>query len=465
MHAILMKIATDTIANKVFYKKDENLNESFFSFDLMADNFFYRAFRRVKNSRILLDTLIGTAFIFSLILMLHSFRFLGDVSFFDPIGDAIGDVEFTDIVFSELRQDPEVDTSIVLVNIGNLDRRAIARQVRILNACKPALIAIDGYFWSQKEDTLGDILLAEALENTPNLVLASKLNYNAPTGNYDSLACSHPIFMHGDHGYANLETEALEQHQFKVCRSFPPTYAVNGVEQLSFSVRIAERFDAQAAHEFLSRGNETETINYRGNIMDYGQTRYGGRYMALDVDDVLLQRFETGALEGKILLLGYMGDNFEDRSWEDKFFTPLNRKYAGRSNPDMFGVVVHANIVSMILKKDYINRQSDASSYWWALIICFGNVWLFTVIYHRLPNWYDGLTKGIQVLEVILILTFNVVVFHWFGYKTNLTLATIAVALASDGLEVCYGVLLNLFSSVGRQRIFSIHREPKRIRV
>jgi len=291
------------------------------------------------------------------------------------------------------------------------------------------------------------------------------LTYNPMSGYYDSIAFSDSMFMQGVQGYANLETEALEQHQFKVCRSFPPVFTINGQQHLSFAVRIARRFDARATSEFLDRGNKAETINYRGNILDYGQTRFGGRYMALDVEDVLKRRFEPGALKGKILLLGYLGDSFDDRSWEDKFFTPLNIKYAGRSNPDMFGVVVHANIISMILKRDYINKQSDTSSYLWALIICFGNVWLFTVIYHRLPNWYDGLTKGIQILEVMVILTFNVVVFHWFGYKTNLTLATISVALASDGLEVCYGVLMNLFSSSGRRQIFSIHREPKRISV
>ncbi len=429
----------------------------------MADNFFYRAFRSLKQSRILLDALIGTAFIFSLILMIHFFRFLGNMSFFDPIGDAIGDVEFTDIVFSELREDPEVDTSIVLVNIGNLGRKDIGRQIRIINACEPAVVAIDGYFWALKEDSLGDVLLSDALRTSPNLVMASKLIYNPAAGRYDSIAFSDKQFMRGTHGYANLETNALEQHQFKVCRSFPPVYTVAGQSELSFAVRVAEEFDPKVTREFLDRGNDTETINYRGNIMDYGQTRFGGRYQALDVQDVLDKRFEPRALKGKIVLMGYLGDSFDDRSWEDKFFTPLNRKYAGRSNPDMFGVVVHANIISMILKQDYINRQSDASSYWWALIICFGNVWLFTIIYFRLPNWYDGLTKGIQVVEVVLILTFNVVVFYWFGFKTNLTLATIAVALASDGLEVCYGVLMNLFSKVGRQQIFSIHRESKRI--
>ena len=154
-----------------------------------------------------------------------------------------------------------------------------------------------------------------------------------------------------------------------------------------------------------------------------------------------------------------MGQDFNDRSWEDKFYTPLNIKYAGRSNPDMFGVVVHANIISMILNEDYIGMQSRFSSIVSALVICFFTVLFFTWIYHRLPQWYDGLTKSLQLLGVFVILTINVMVFHLFNYKSNLTLATIVIALAGDSLEVCYGLIKNIFSKQGRKLIFKVYKD------
>ncbi len=341
---------------------------------------------------ILLDSIFGTFFIISLILLFQAVKFFGELSFLDPIGDAIGDVEMTDLVFSEIRESPKVDQSIVLVNIGELSRREIAQELQIINQFEPSVIAIDSYFWNLKEDSLGDALLNRSLKSINNLVMVSELEYSQSTSEYDSIKYSNPFFNLGHTGYANLETNALDQQQFKVCRSFPPKRIIQKKEEVSFAVKVCELYDKEKANEFLKRDYEYEIINYRGNIMDFGQTKFGGRYAALDVSDVFQQKFIPELIKGKIVIFGFMGRDFNDRSWEDKFYTPLNLKYAGRSNPDMFGVVIHANIISMILNKDYIGKQSKTSSLVTALIICFLTVLFFTLIYKRLPQWYDGLT-------------------------------------------------------------------------
>lgn len=411
------------------------------------------------SKKILIDSIFGTAFIISLILLFQSVRVIGVFSLFDPIGDAIGDVEITDLVFSEIREIQAVDKNVVLVNIGSLSRREIAQELQIINQFEPAVIGIDSYFWNLKEDSLGDILLHRALSKIKNLVLVSELEYDQLTDQYDSIKFSNSFFNVGSNGFANLETDALTQHQFKVCRSFPPQRVINGEKELAFSVKMCELYDADKTQNFLKKTNEYEIINYRGNIMDFAQTKFGGRYTALDVHDVFQKRFTPEVIKGKIVLFGFMGDDFDDRSWEDKFYTPLNVKYAGRSNPDMFGVVIHANIVSMILNQDFIGKQSQFSSILVGLIICFFTVLLFTWIYKRLPQWYDGLTKTIQLFEVLLILTVNIFIFHWFNYKTNLTLATIMVALAGDSLEVVYGLIKNLFTKGGRKLIFRVYNK------
>lgn len=409
------------------------------------------------NKGIFLDSILGTFFIISLILLFHFFRFLGELSFLDPIGDAISDVEMTDLVFSHIRETPEVDRDIVLVNIGNLSRREIARELEIIKRYHPAVVGIDSYFWSLKEDSLGDILLNRALSDIKNLVMVNKLIYDPYTDSYDSVRNSHPLFDLGQNGYANLETEALNQYQYKVCRTFPPQRKINGEQQFAFAVKVAEAYDLPKAETFLARENKYETINYKGNVMDYGQTHAGGRFFALDVEDVFNERFREEVIRNKIVLFGYLGDSFDDKSWEDKFFTPLNINYAGRSNPDMFGAVIHANIISMILSEDYINGQSHRSGIVTAILVCFVIVWFFTWIYRRLPQWYDGLTKSVQLVVVLLLFTINVFAFHWFNYKTSLTLATIVVALAGDSLEVFYGLIKNLFSRGGRQLIFKVY--------
>ena len=235
---------------------------------------------------IILDAILGTTFIISLVMLFQVVRFFGEFSLLDPIGDAIGDVEMTDLVFSEIRENPKVDKNVVLVNIGELSRRDIAQELQIINQYEPAVIGIDSYFWSLKEDTLGDLLLNNALSDIENLVLVSQLKYNQFSDKYDSIRYSHEFFNIGSTGFANLETDALDQHQFKVCRSFPPTRKVQEKEEQAFALKVSELFDATRSTQFLKRGNEYEIINYRGNVIDFGQTKFGGRYTALDITDV-----------------------------------------------------------------------------------------------------------------------------------------------------------------------------------
>lgn len=409
--------------------------------------------------KIWLHSIFGTAFIFLLLGGILKISYLNVFNLFDPIGDAISDVEFTDLVFSELREVPQPDTNIVIVNIGELNRSQIAAQIEILNRYKPKVIAVDGFFAGEK-DSLGDVLLTTALQKVNRLVLASQAIYNPEEEKFDSLFTSHPNFSYGQTGIANLFTDVEEQHQYKVCRSFPAFLEVNGEKMPSFALTVAEIFDSAKVAAFYEFNHDLKTIiNYRGNLMDYGQTKLGTRYYGLDADQVLNESFTEDLIKNKIVLMGYTGKNFNDKSWEDKFYTPLNTKYAGRSNPDTFGVVIHANVISMILNEDYLSRQGTFSAVVTAIIICLVNVFFFSKIYWRVPLWYDGVTKIIQLAEIMLILLINIYVFHWFSYKASLTLATAAIAISGDALEVYYGFMVNVFSK--RNRLSQYKRRKK----
>ena len=41
--------------------------------------------------------------------------------------------------------------------------------------------------------------------------------------------------------------------------------------------------------------------------------------------------------------------------WRTKHFTPMNEKYVGKSPPDAFGIVIHANIIQMLIEQDFIS--------------------------------------------------------------------------------------------------------------
>ncbi|MDH5380695.1 MAG: CHASE2 domain-containing protein [Cyclobacteriaceae bacterium] len=422
-----------------------------------------------KWKKIWLDNVLGTAFIFALMGGIVGLGNLPIFNAFDPIGQALSDMEMTDLVFSQLREEPEIDTNVVVINIGNLPRSGIGHQLNIINQYHPAVVAFDFDFLDlHPEDPEGDSILASAISNTKKLVMISKLLqtdslFEASPGIdlYDSMSFSAPYLSQGvTFAFANLETEAEYQDDFKACRAFPPQRDVNGKLYNAFALEIANQYNPKTAEKLISRGKDWETINYRGNVVDFfGRTNYPTSYYALDWDQVLNEEFAPEMIKDKIVIFGFLGESFFDTSWDDKFFTPLNKNYAGKTNPDMYGAVIHANIVSMILKGDYVDTWNESIGFIVGFLVCFLNVVFFSWIYRHLPRWYDGLTKIMQIIELAILVAFMIYAFHLFNFKLNLTVAMAGIALAGDGLEVYYGVVKNLFRKESRRQLFTIQRD------
>ena len=407
-----------------------------------------------------LDVILSTIFIFGLMGLFQAATAFKIFDVFDPIGEAFGDMEVTDVVFSQLRDDPVGDDRIVLVNIGTLGRAEIGMMLQIVSQHKPAVIGIDSFFYYPKEDSLGDQMLMEGMASVENLVLASKMLLSED-GKSDSMAYSWEAFNQfaTETAFVNLITDADDQEDLKMCRTFLPKYEVNGDMKHAFAVKMASFFDADKAANFLERQNEAEVINYRGNVLDYGATKFGTKYYALDVPDVFNENFVPEMIEGKIVMFCYLGKYLGDReSLEDKFYTPLNKKYIGRAFPDMYGGVVHANAISMILNEDYIDAMSENQGIALAIILCFLNVALFSLVYRKLPKWYDGITKLFQLLEIAVLVYLMIYILDKSLFKLELGLALGAVALAGDSLEVYYGVVKNMFTKEGRRSLFKMDK-------
>lgn len=408
-----------------------------------------------------LDVILATAFIFGLMGLFSQFTAFKMFDVFDPIGEAFSDMEVTDIVFSQLIDDPVADDRIILVNLSTLQRAEIGLMLQIISKYDPAVIGIDSFFYTPKEDTLGDMMLAEGLASVENLVLASKLHFHPTEKAKDSIAYSWEFFNNfaAENAFVNLITDAATQEELKMCRDFVPSYEVNGVEQQAFAVKLASYMDSAAVKRFLARNNEEEVINYRGNVLDYGATKFGTKFMALDVPDVFQENFTPDMIKDKIVMFCYLGEYLGDReSLEDKFYTPLNDKYIGRAFPDMYGGVVHANIISMILNEDYINVMTETQGIVLAVLLCFLNVALFSLIYRKLPHWYDGITKLFQLMEIAILTFAMIYVLEGLSYKMELGLAIFAVAIAGDSLEVYYGVVKNSLTKEGRKSLIKVNK-------
>lgn len=410
-----------------------------------------------------------TVFVFVMLLFVNFITDLKLFTAFDPISQALGQFELTNQVFSLLREDPKIDERIVLVNIGELDRRGVAQEIQIISKHHPKVIGIDSYFdcegglkdsinCPQLRDTLGNLLLSDAIQQAGNVVLVSKLLPKTATAKnpnadfyYDSMEISDPMFSNfADRGFANLPTDADYQEDVKYCNSLIPKYVTkdNKIEY-AFSVKLAMKYDSLKAMKFLKRNNDEELINFRGNAetvdnklkslssLELEQSHFRVLCYLIDVNDVLEETFDPSLFKDKIVIMGFLGKKFGDPAWEDKFFTPLNKTVAGRANPDMFGPVIHANSAIMILNEDYINQLDEWQKYLIASILCILTVALFKVIDDKLPIWYDALSVIVQLVQILLISGLVVWIFLISSVKLDLTLAMAVIALVGP----CYDLL------------------------
>jgi len=410
-----------------------------------------------------LDVILGTLFVFGFMFGVGQFTGAKIFDVFDPIGQAFGDMEMTDVAFSHLQERPVVDTNFVMVNIANRSRFEIGMMLDSISQHDPAVIGMDTFFYfPHEDDSLGDQVLAGALSRVDNLVMASKWITDDNPDTADSLLYSWPTFMPEgtETAIVNLETGAAVQEDLKMCRNFPTKALIDGeTADWAFGVKLASYLAPEKAKNFIARGNDLEVVNYRGNIMDFGATKFGNMFYALDDIDVMNGNYIPDLIKGKIVIFCFMGKHLADReALEDKFFTPLNKKYTGRAFPDMYGGVIHANIASMILNEDYINTLTDTQTYLVTLFIALLNIIAFSWIYKKIPRWYDGTTKLIQAIEFLALVFAMIWTLEIFSLKLDLTILLIFVALAGDLLEVYYGVVKNIFTRQGRKELFRVSK-------
>ncbi len=415
------------------------------------------------------QSFIITVFVFFLLWGANKVTDLKLFSAFDSVGQALKDFELTNYAFSKMRETPNVPDPIVLVNIGNLDRRALAMEIAAISQFKPKVIAMDILFSCEGglrdsvncpalSDVMGNAMLSNAIREAGNVVLGSKLLQTDSLAKFDSndadsLEISDPEFNdYSKRGFVTLPTDANYQEDVKKVNSIYPMRIVNGKRELAFSVQIAMQVDSIKAKKFLSRNKEEELINFRGNMevlqlklqslknSEIGSTAFGTMFYTVDVGDILSGNVLGELFKDRIVMMGYLGDYLGDPAWEDRFFTPMNKVLAGRANPDMFGLVVHANAVAMILNEDYVDEISDFAKYAIAFLVCLLTVAIFIWIDNKLPMWFDAFSVIIQLVEILAISLFVIYAFNWWSLKLDLTL--------SLGVSALVGPAYDIFKSV-----------------
>ena len=110
----------------------------------------------------------------------------------------------------------------------------------------------------------------------------------------------------------------------------------------------------------------------------------------------------------------------------------MNEKVIGKSIPDMNGIVVHANIISMAMDDNYIKKLPSWVNFLVAVLICWLHMSFFIRYFLENHIWFHLVAKIAQVLSAFFFAWVGMVVFDWFNIKLDMKLSLIVIVMAVD---------------------------------
>jgi CHASE2 domain-containing sensor protein len=366
------------------------------------------------------DTIFATAWVFLFILMVKIIP-LPNIHFFDPIELALEDFDFNDIAYSKLKKSDttHIDKSIVIINIGEADREGLAMIIEKTAALQPRVMGLD-VLLDGPRDPYKDSLLRLAIEKNKNLVIASRLDWKN-----DKQPYQRSYFAPVSHleGYVNMLSEELATVRLWV--PFFEKEDPHAKPYQSFAATLIEGYDSSLFQRLEKRHNKYETINYTRRVTDRIK-----QYQVVEGEDLLTGNVDSAAIKGKIALLGYI--NLDPESIEDKKFTPMNEKFAGKSIPDMNGVVVHANMISMALENNYIKKLPSWVNFLVAILVGWLHMSFFIRYYLENHIWFHLVAKFAQLLSAIFFVYLGILLFDKFAIRLDMSLTLVVIVLAVD---------------------------------
>ncbi|MGM0581892.1 MAG: CHASE2 domain-containing protein [Bacteroidota bacterium] len=366
-----------------------------------------------------------------------SFSILGEwlldsLSFLGQFDRSIFDFDLTDLYYSNYSNSKEVvpDENIVLVNIGKLSRSEIADQLNIINKYQPKTVGLYVRFLD-KQDSVLDLKLANALRNTDNLVMVGNPRYDS-LGNLEFIATSHPMFTeHSTIGITHLDGNNITG----VLRSYKVFEKWNDKTYYNFAALLAQHYDLSSFEDLIVRKNKKELINYKGNI----NNSYNGdvnKYSTLEIEDVFKENFEPEKIKSKIVIFCYLGDNLADKyTIENKYYSPLNENLFEKNFPDMYGGVIFANIISNILDRDFIFHKTFID---WVILIIVGILLalIFRFIYMKFERHYHLTSKIMAIFFFNLVILLSLSAFGYFRVKIDISYLLLYILFIPDATEM-----------------------------
>ncbi len=367
------------------------------------------------------DTIFATIWVFLFILIIGLIP-TKNLYFLNPIKQSLSDFDFNDITYSKLgkgqmgsEKNSNYDNRFVVINIGHLDREGLAMLIEKTASYQPKVMGLDALFYQAGEDPGPDSILAETFKKTPNLVAAVKLQFSEKG---DTITTAGDYFKTAhQYGHVNFFHDSISTTRF--FDPYEKDYAKNTYP--SFSTLLIKAADPVAYKKLLKKNSNNIYINY---------TRRQGQYHVIEPEQLLTDGVDSSLIKGKIALLGYISDNPADI--EDKKFTPMNERFAGKSIPDMNGILVHANIISMVLDDNYIKKLPSWVNWLVAVLIGWLHMSFFVRYYLENHIWFHLVAKIAQVLSAIFFAWLGMLLFDSYNIKLDMKYSLIVIVLAVD---------------------------------
>jgi hypothetical protein len=248
-----------------------------------------------------------------------------------------------------------------------------------------------------------------------------------------------------DKGFVNFVTENIGTRRF-----YSPFFELIDHRKVpAFTSAVIEKANKAAYDKLVSRHKDVETINY---------SRRDNKYYVVEPAELAADGVDTNTLRNRIVLLGYV--NKDPNNIEDKLFTPMNEKFTGKALPDMNGIVIHANIISMVLEENYINKLPKWVAWLMAIVIGWIHMSLFIRYYLESHIWFHLVAKLTQVFSVILFAYLGMFIFDKFEVKLEMKYTLYVIALAVDVIYFYEAFVGWLHRKFGYQTIFGHHHNP-----
>lgn len=335
-----------------------------------------------------------------------------------PIKQGFDDFSVYDLRYAET--DPTVtrmDTGITLLQIGDT-RQEIAEELDRIAAFHPRVVGIDAIF-NNPADPHTDSSLVAAARKIQHLVIASDYFRNKDT-EYVHTSFFKSRVPGVQEGSYNFVEDSVD-----IKRHFRPFFSLGNQPYPSLPARMLQVIAPNDYQHLLDHHKGPGTINYAGNLEHYNVVTLDRLLHPLPNED------PGDYFRDKIVFIGFFKADKPD-VLEDMHFTPMNPRRGGKSFPDMYGVVIHANILEMMLGHRYVHTLCDPGVYAITFIIIFFIDIFYIRRLSRSRKHNHFLLFLLQFVLAIGLLYLSLLIFEWFNVELDPMPLLIAVVLSFE---------------------------------